>query len=132
LLLLHRGLPDQAVRLMDTPPEELTQWSSGMWRPWYGALWAEAAVLSGHPDAADRVRRAGLATAGNPIATALVDRAAALLPRDGDQDGLTAAAAALQEAGCRYQWARTLVRLGGAQRIRGEAALAAMGATPMS
>ncbi len=28
-------------------------------------------------------------------------------------------AAALQAAGCRYQWARTLVLLGGAERVRG-------------
>ena len=45
-----------------------------MWRPWYAALWAEAAVLSGHEDAADRIRRARVATADNPIATAIVDR----------------------------------------------------------
>ncbi|MFI7541396.1 ATP-binding protein [Actinoplanes sp. NPDC049599] len=132
LLLLHRGLPEQAVQLMDTPPEKLTKWASGMWRPWYAALWAEAAVLSGHVDAADRVDRARRETAGNPIALALVDRAAALLVRGGDRDGLAAAAAALREAGCRYQWARTLVLLGGAHRAQGEAALAAMGATPMS
>jgi hypothetical protein len=60
-----------------------------------------------------------------------VDRAAALLPRDGDRGGLTAAAGALQEAGCRYQWARTLACLGGTDRVRGEAELAAMGAAPM-
>jgi hypothetical protein len=45
---------------------------------------------------------------------------------------LLAAAAALEAAGCRYQWARTLVLAGGADRARGEAALAAMGATPMA
>jgi predicted ATPase len=131
MVLLHRGLPGQAMALMDTPPEQLTTWTSGMWRPWYGALWAEAAVLSGHPDASDRVRRARLATTGNPIAAAIVDRAAALLPGDGDPGGLTAAAGALQEAGCRYQWARTLVCLSGTDRVRGEAELAAMGAASM-
>ncbi|WP_246122945.1 ATP-binding protein [Actinoallomurus bryophytorum] len=131
LLLLHRGLPERAVRVMVTPPEEFTEWYSGMWRPWYGALWAEAAVLSGHREAADRIRRARLATAGNPIATAIVDRTAALTTHGGDRDGLTAAAAALSDAGCRYQWARTLVLLGGEQRARGESALAAMGAVPM-
>jgi predicted ATPase/DNA-binding CsgD family transcriptional regulator len=129
LSLLHRGLPEQAVRLMTTPPEEFTEWYTGMWRPWYAALWAEAAVLSGHEDAADRVRRARLATAGNPIATAVVDRAAALA--GGDRDGLTAAAAALRDGGCRYQWARTLVLMGGEHRARGESALAEMGAVAM-
>jgi predicted ATPase/DNA-binding CsgD family transcriptional regulator len=129
LLLLHRGLPEQAARLMDTPPEQLTEWYSGLWRPWYAALWAEAAVLSGHGDAADRLRRARLATAGNPIATAIVDRAAALTA--GDRDGLIAAAVALQDAGCRYQWARTLILIGGQHQSRGESELAGIGATPM-
>ena len=78
LLLLHRGLPDQAAEMMATPPEKFTDWYSGMWRPWYGALWAEAAVLSGYADATDRIQRARVATAGNAIATAIVDRAAAL------------------------------------------------------
>ena len=49
-----------------------------------------------------------------------------------DRDGLTAAAAALEEAGCRYQWARTLVLIGGEHRARGESMLAAMGATAMA
>jgi hypothetical protein len=117
---------------MDTPPEQFNRWYSGLWRPWYGALWAEAAVLSGYRDAAERVQRARLATAGNPIATAVVDRAAALSTRHGDRDGLTAAAAALQAAGCRYQWARTLVLMGGQDRARGESVLATMGAAAMA
>ncbi len=132
LLLLHRGLPEQAMELMDTPPEQFTEWHNGMWRPWYAALWAEAAVLSGYADAADRIRRARLATAGNPIATAIVDRALALTTQGGDRDGLTAVATALQEAGCRYQWARTLIIMGGQYRTRGEAALAAIGTTAMA
>ena len=61
-----------------------------------------------------------MATADNPIATAIVDRAAALTTPGGDRDELIVAAAALHEAGCRYQWARTLVLLGGADRVRGE------------
>ncbi len=132
LLLLHRGRPEPAAREMPTPPERFTEWHTGMWRPWYAALWAEAAVLIGHEDTADRIRRARLATEGNPIATAIVERAAALTTPGGDRDGLTAAAAALQEAGCRYQWARTLVIMGGEHRARGESALATMGATPMA
>jgi predicted ATPase/DNA-binding CsgD family transcriptional regulator len=131
LLLLHRGLPQQAVQVLSTPPERFTEWHSGMWRPWYAASWAEAAVLSGHADAAGRVERARVAAAGNPIATAIVDRAAALDGQAG-RDGLIIAAAALQDAGCRYQWARTLVFIGGEHRARGAAVLAAMGATPMA
>ena len=100
-----------------------------MWRPWYAALWAEAAVLTEHEDAAAWIHRARLATLDNPIAAAIVDRAEALA---GDRDGLVPAAAALEAAGCRYQWARTLVAIGGTERVRGEAALAAMGATVMA
>ena len=134
LLLLHRALPQQAMQVLDTPPEEFKEWYNGLWRAWYAALWAEAAALSRHEDAADRIRRARLMTTGNPIATAIVDRAAALDGRDGQadgRDGLTAAAAGLQDAGCRYQWARTLVFIGGEHRARGESVLARMGATPM-
>ena len=129
LPLLHRGENDAALALLSTPPEHFRTWVSGMWRPWYAALWAEAAVLSGHPDAAARTYRARLATLGNPIAGAIVARAEALT---GERAGLAPAAAALEAAGCRYQWARTLVAIGGTERARGEAALAAMGATVMA
>jgi hypothetical protein len=131
-LLLHRGRPDQAMQLLVTPPEQFRTWYSGQWRPWYAALWAEAAVLSGHADAADRLGRARLMTTDNPIATAIVERAAALNVPGGDRDGMIAAAAALNAAGCHYQWARTLVLLGGTDRALGEAALAARRATPMA
>ena len=129
LLLLHRGQGEAAARRLPTPPEHLRTWSSGMWRPWYAALWAEAAVVTGHPDAAARIRRARLVTLDNPVAAAIVDRAGALA---GDPGGLAPAAAALAAAGCRYQWARTLVAIGGTERARGESALAAMGATVMA
>ncbi len=79
LLLLHRGENDAALALLSTPPEHFETWVSGMWRPWYAALWAEAAVLSGHPDAAARIHRARLATRDNPIAAAIVARAEALI-----------------------------------------------------
>ena len=100
-----------------------------MWRPWYAALWAEAAVLTGHRDAAARIRRAQLATWDSPVAAAIVARAAALAD---DRAGLAPAAEVLSAAGCRYQWARTLVAMGGAERARGHAELAAMGATVMA
>jgi hypothetical protein len=129
LLALHHGLPDQAMQLLATPPEQFKAWHNGMWRPWYAALWVEAAVLAGDRSAPARIERARLVTGDNPIAAAIVDRASALA---GDRAGLTSAAAALDGAGCRYQWARTLVLRGGTDRSRGEAALAAMGATPMA
>jgi len=60
---------------------------------------------------------------------------------DQDRDGclgqhrvgvdLAAAATSLHALGARYQWARTLVMLGGDDRERGEQELAALGASPM-
>jgi predicted ATPase/DNA-binding CsgD family transcriptional regulator len=147
LLLLHRGQGEAAMRLLRTPPVEFRTWASGMWRPWYAALWAEAAVVTGHPDAAARIRHARLITLDNPVAAAIVTRAGVLIEEGawalagastaGASTGqhataLAPAAAALEDAGCRYQWARTLVAMGGAERARGEAELAAMGATVMA
>jgi len=73
-------------------------------------------------NAADRLRRARPATAGNPIAAAIVARATA--HRGGERDGLLAAAAALRDVGCRYQWARTLI----GEPISTDRAPAALGA----
>ncbi|MBX6749004.1 MAG: ATPase [Micromonosporaceae bacterium] len=135
LLLLHRGQADAALERLDTPPEQFRTWYSGMWRPWYAAVWAEAAALTGQPDSGDRIRRARLATADNPVAAAIVQRAEALAaappPAAPAAAAVAPVAAALEAAGCRYQWARTLVAMGGQHRARGEAVLAAMGATPM-
>lgn len=129
LVPLHRGRPAEAVTLLPTPPEEFRSSYSGRWRSWYAAVWAEAAVLAADPAAADRISRARRCAAGNPIALAMVDRAAALAR--GDRDGMLDAARALRAAGCRYQWARTLVLAGGQEQARGEDELAAMGAAPM-
>jgi len=129
LLLLHQGRAAAAMEVLSATPEQFRGWAAGMWRPWYAALWAEAAVLTGQPDVASRIRRARLATVDNPIAAAIVARADALT---GDRAGLAPAAEALSAAGCRYQWARTLVAMGGAERARGQAELAAMGATVMA
>jgi hypothetical protein len=38
----------------------------------------------------------------------------------------------LRASGCRYQWARTLIFIGGQDRLRGEVALAELGTTPMA
>ncbi|MEU5879158.1 LuxR C-terminal-related transcriptional regulator [Spirillospora sp. NPDC047279] len=132
LLLLHRGSPEHAMEMLARAPEQMKEWYNSAWRPWYGALWAEAAVLSGHEDAPGRLRRARVVAASNPIATAIVDRAAAMIAPGGDRDGLNVAAAVLADAGCRYQRARTLVFLGGEQRAQGESELARMGATVMA
>jgi hypothetical protein len=94
------------------------------------ALRAEAAVLAGRPDAGQRVADARTVVAGNPVASALVDRAGALL--DHDQDRVRATAVALDAAGCRYQAARSLVLAGGDHAERGEAALADLGFAPVT
>jgi tetratricopeptide (TPR) repeat protein len=130
LLWLHRGEVDRALATMPTPPEEFRSWHNGMWRPWYAALWAEAAALAEHPDAKERLARARPLVAENPVAAAVVDRAAAQL--SADRDGVLKAGTALEVAGCRYQWARSLVLAGGKERAIGERALSEMGATPMA
>jgi hypothetical protein len=133
LLLLHQGRAAAAMEVLSATPEQFRGWAAGMWRPWYAALWAEAAVLTRQPDVTSRIRRARLATVDNPIAAAIVARAEALTgERAGDRAGLAPAAEALSAAGCRYQWARTLVATGGAERARGQAELDAMGATVMA
>jgi predicted ATPase/DNA-binding CsgD family transcriptional regulator len=133
LVLLHRGQARDAVNLLAAPPEAFRNHYNGVWRAWYASAWAEAAVLAGHPDADDRVDRARGLTLGNPVAYAIVMRASALAAGAANGRGdLVTAAAALLPLGSRYQWARTLVMLGGADRERGEQELAAIGATPMA
>jgi hypothetical protein len=65
---------------------------------------------------------------GNPIASAIVDRAEAMA--SGELDRLPAIAATLVPLS-RYQQARTLVLAGGDARDEGQALVAAMGAVPM-
>lgn len=105
LLLLHRGRAEDAVRRLDSPPDHFRTWFTGMWRPWYAAVWAEAAVLARTRDAGERIKRARLATLDNPIASAIVNRAAAL---HDDCRGMVQVATALQSAGSPYQLARTV------------------------
>ena len=138
---LHRGEAAYAFELLADPPEASRDWHSGRMRQWYAALWAEAGVLAHDPSAPDRLARARSITQSNPIATAIVARAAVLAdasddPGDtgdtGDRKALLPLADALDEAGCHYQAARTRVLAGGDTRTEGEATLAAMGATPMT
>jgi predicted ATPase/DNA-binding CsgD family transcriptional regulator len=126
---LHLGRPATALARLDLDPGNLREWFNGLWTHWYAALRAEASVLDGHPDAEARLARARWMTAGNPVASAMVERAEALAR--GDLDRLPAVAAALDTAGCVYQSARTLALAGGEPGRRGEAALAALGALPM-
>ena len=108
LLALHRNDPAAAAALLagDIDDPELFRFlASRPWRPWYAALWVEAGVLDGRPDAAGRIARGRRATRDNPIAAAIVDRAEAIAA--GDRDTLVRLAITFAQLGCPYQQART-------------------------
>lgn len=108
LLALHRNDAAAAMRRLSADVEVLGLFhhvGAGGWRPWYAALWAEAAVLDHHADAAARVERSRHAARDNPIATAMVERAA--LITTGDRETLARLAITFARLGCPYQQART-------------------------
>jgi len=108
LLALDRDDPEAAVHRLSVDVDDVElwrHWGSGLWRPWYAALWAEAAALADHPDAAHRIDRSRHAARDNPIATAMVDRAAALTAHD--HEALVPFAITFAQLGCPYQQART-------------------------
>jgi hypothetical protein len=120
----------QALERMAPEPGDVWKWVVWIWLHWYVALRAEASVLAGSSDAGGRLARARTIVAGNPVATAIVARAEALLADD--QERLLATVAAFDAAGSRYQAARTLVLAGGDHAVRGAAALADLGFAPMA
>jgi hypothetical protein len=101
-------------------------WSEGAWVQWYGALQAEAYVLAGLPDAAARISRTREVVVDNVVASAIVDRAAAVLA--GDAAAVLATAQRFARAGCSYQRARSLLL---ARDPGAAAAMAELGATYM-
>jgi predicted ATPase/DNA-binding CsgD family transcriptional regulator len=129
-LMLHNGRPGEALERMAPEPGEVWKWVTWIWLHWYVALRAEASVIAGSPNARDRLADARTIGAGNPVASAIVERAEALL--DKDQERLLATADAFATAGCRYQRARTMVLAGGDHAARGAAALADLGLAPMT
>ena len=130
LVALHRGEIGAALGHVAGEPESFKPWHDAVWRPWYTAVWAEAGVLAGLPDRHARLDRARFVVRENPIAAAIVERAAAI--DADDTEALITTAAALHAAGARYQHARTLVLAGGEARAEGRALLAALGASPMA
>jgi hypothetical protein len=130
LVALHRGELGDALARLARAPEWFRHWHNSAWRQWYAAVWAEAAVLAELADRRRRIERAKLIVGHNPIASAIIDRAAAIDADDTEM--LLAAADALSTAGCRYQQARTLIFAGGAARVEGEAIMASIGAAPMT
>ncbi|WP_346146345.1 ATP-binding protein [Kitasatospora cinereorecta] len=128
MVLLHHGDPDAALDRIAPAPEEMWKRVCWVWLHWYAALRTEASVLAGHPDARERITATRTLVTGNPVATAQVDRAEALL--DGDVPRQLAAAAAFDAAGCPYQAARTRLLAGGDHATAGRTALAELGLTP--
>jgi predicted ATPase/DNA-binding CsgD family transcriptional regulator len=125
IVLLHHGQATLALEGLDTPAGEPKPWQTGILLHWHVALRAEAAVLAGHRHATLHLAAARPVVAGNPVATAILDRAAALA--DDDHERLVAAAPAFEAAGCPYQRARTLILAGGKTAATGNAALADLG-----
>jgi len=128
IALLHHGQYTLALARLDTRADEPNPWRTGILLHWHVVLRAEAAVLAGHPDATHHLAAARPIVAGNPIAGALLDRAAALL--DDDHERLLATAAAFETAGCPYQRARTLILAGRDTAKTGNAALVDLGLAP--
>jgi predicted ATPase/DNA-binding CsgD family transcriptional regulator len=128
ITLLHRGQAQLALERLGTQTNQQNKWLTWIWLHWHIALRAEAAVLAGRPDASHHLTAARPIVAGNPIATAILDRAAALLADDHER--LLTTEAAFDTADCPYQRARTLILAGGDTASTGNAALADLGLSP--
>jgi hypothetical protein len=107
LLALHHGAPGSALDRLsaDLDDSRISMCPAIDWRPWYAAAWAEAAVLAHHDDAPTRIDQARHAARDNPIASAVVERAAATAA--GDRSAVANLAATFARLGCPYQEART-------------------------
>ncbi|HEY7072816.1 MAG TPA: hypothetical protein VH479_21995, partial [Acidimicrobiales bacterium] len=128
IALLHHGQATLALERLESPAGDPKPWLKGILQHWHVALRVEAAVLAGRRDASDHLAAARPIVAGNPVATAILDRAAALLAAD--RERLLIVATAFEAAGCPYQAARTLILAGGESAATGNAALADLGLTP--
>jgi hypothetical protein len=103
-LSLHREQPHAALDVLaadlDDPGWRRSP-TSLMWRPWYAAAQAEAAALSESPHLDGLLTKATVAARANPVAAALVRRAAALAR--GSHDEVAALAATFDDLGAHYQ-----------------------------
>jgi hypothetical protein len=113
LLALHRGAPSSAFNRLSADVDDSRLWMCPAidWRPWYAAVWMEAAVLAQHEHALVGIGRARHAARDNPIASTIIERAAAIAA--GDRSAVQNLAATFARLGCPYQEARTrtLVRI---------------------
>jgi predicted ATPase/DNA-binding winged helix-turn-helix (wHTH) protein len=107
-LALHVDDPLTARHLLTTAPDDpvlIDNQNIPLWRPWYAAAWAEASVLTHHPDTSRRLIRAANAAVGNDIALTIIRRARLLHRHQPDE--LAAIAASFDTQGCTYQETRT-------------------------
>ena len=123
---VHEGRLEDAARAVDDwngqPPKTYTAYLL--------ALAAELAVLTGAPDARDRITSARRSVDENPWALACLLRAEARL--DGDPATLRLALDAFNELDARYEWAVTALLMGGDVADEGRATLARSGvSTPV-
>ena len=110
IVLLDRGQPHAALRLLASAGEKRTSWSRQLWSQWISALRAEAAVLARDPGADEHLATARRVASRNPVALALTRRAEALA--GDDAAAVRATAAVFAQAGCPYQESRTLLLVG--------------------
>jgi predicted ATPase/DNA-binding CsgD family transcriptional regulator len=107
---LHRRDVDAAVNRLTIDLDDPDTWWHGfimLFRPWYAAVWAEAAVLAHRDDALHRIERARHAARDNPVASAIIRRAAAFAA--GDRTAIATLAPTFAALGCPYQQERTIV-----------------------
>ncbi|MEU6583598.1 LuxR C-terminal-related transcriptional regulator [Nocardia sp. NPDC046763] len=130
LLMLHHGQPEDALERTELTPAEARARVTGVWLPWYLALHAEAAAMTGNTAASGDLAQARTEVTGNPVAAAIIDRAEALLAKD--RDRLLSTATTFDAAGCVYQSARTRILAGGADATEGAAMLTTLGVAPMT
>jgi hypothetical protein len=103
IVRLHEGDPSAALEaLAEADGDSLYAW---VFRQWIAAVRAEAAVLARSVDAGALIRLASDVAAGNPIASGIAARAAAL--ERGDRDGCMRLAEAFGRAGSTYQAERS-------------------------
>ncbi|MVU83114.1 ATPase [Nocardia sp. ET3-3] len=130
LLMLHHGQPIDALERIELTPADARTKVTAAWFPWYVALRAEAAALTGTSNAATDLADARTAATGNPLALAIIDRADALLAKD--RDRLLSTATTFDAAGCRYQSARTGILAGGDAAAQAATTLTTLGLAPMT
>jgi hypothetical protein len=107
-LSLHHDQPRAALELLPADLDDrlwLKHPTLLMWRPWYAAAQAEAAALAESPDIDRLLAKATVAAQANPVATALVRRAAALA--HGDRDDVAALVTTFDDLGAVYQRERS-------------------------